>query len=232
MKTRALCFTLILLGSLILSTFTTVSIAQTPDYSQVDLPDGAIVRLGKGGVSYEDRGIAFSPDGSRLVVATTIGVWLYDTETFDELALLTAGHTGEVTAVAFSPDGTKIAAGLGRMGTGTLELWDVETGRNIAIFQPEKGGVYYVAFSPDGTKIAGAGSLWDVKTRQKLDILQDNGVANVTFSPNGRILAGTGIKTFPRTSINDVTMHAGIVKLYNFETGQLFNTLIAGRHTK
>ena len=78
--TQALRFTLILLGSLTLSTSTPVSVAQTQDYSRQNLPDGALVRLGKGGVSYEDRGIAFSPDGSRLAVATSIGIWLYDVE--------------------------------------------------------------------------------------------------------------------------------------------------------
>ena len=87
----------------------------------MNLPDGAIARLGKGGVSYDDQGIAFSPDGSRLAVATSMGVWLYDAETFDEIALLT-GHKEAVTAVAFSPDGTKIASG---SVDGTVLLWDV-----------------------------------------------------------------------------------------------------------
>ena len=209
-----------------------ISIAQTQDYSRVNLPDGAIIRLGKGGVSYEDRGIAFSPDGNRLAVATSIGIWLYDTETFDELALLTAGHTGEVTAVAFSPDGTKVAAGLGRMGTGALELWDVETGRNIATFHPEKEGVYDVAFLSDGTKIAAAGKLWAVETGQQLDILQDKRLSDATFSPDGKILAGTDRRTFPRTSRNDPPMDEGVVQLYDTETGQLLNTLIATRRTK
>ena len=84
---------------------------------RVNLPDGAIVRLGKGGVSYEDRGIAFSPDGSRLAVVSSMGVWLYDTETFDEITLLT-----DATSVAFSPDGTEIASG---SSDGTVLLWDV-----------------------------------------------------------------------------------------------------------
>lgn len=114
-------FTLILLGSFILCTFIPVSIAQTQDYSRVNLPDGAIARLGKGGVSYRDRGIAFSPDGRRLAVATSMGVWLYDAKTFDELALL-IGHKEEVTVVAFSPDGTKLASG---SVDGTVLLWDV-----------------------------------------------------------------------------------------------------------
>ena len=82
-------FTLILLGSFILCIFIPVSIAQTQDYSRVNLPDGAIARLGKGGVSYRTEVSPFPPDGGRLAVATSMGVWLYDAETFDELALLT-----------------------------------------------------------------------------------------------------------------------------------------------
>ena len=46
MKTQALRFTLILLSTLTLSTSTPVSVAQTQDYSKVNLPDGAIARLG------------------------------------------------------------------------------------------------------------------------------------------------------------------------------------------
>ena len=168
-------------------------IAQPQDYSRVNLPDGAIIRLGEGRASYEDRGIAFSPDGSRLAVATSIGIWFYDVETFDEIALL-AEHAEDATAVAFSPDGTKIVSGSGRVWTGALKLWDVNTGRKIATFQREKGGVNSVAFSPDGTKIAGIGSLWNVETRQQLDILQDNGLANVTFSPNGKDTRGDRYK--------------------------------------
>ena len=100
MNTQALRFTIILLSSFILFTFTPVSAAQIQDYSRLNLPDGAIARLGKGGVSYSDRGIAFSPDGNRLAVATSIGVWLYDAETFNEIALLT-GHKDAVSSVEF-----------------------------------------------------------------------------------------------------------------------------------
>ena len=231
MKTQALRFTLILLSTLTLSTFIPVSVAQIQDYSRVNLPDGAIVRLGKGRVSYEDRGITFSPDGSRLAVATSMGVWLYDVETFDEIALLT-GHTEEATAVAFSPDGTKLASVAGGYWPRMLKLWTVETRQSLTIFQVEKGYADSVAFSPDNTKLAWAGRLWDVETRQPFDIFQDNKLSNFTFSPDGKILAGTDIKTFPRTSVNDVTMYAGVVKLYDITTGQVLNTFIATRRTK
>lgn len=38
------------------------------------LPDGAIARLGKGGINV----IEFSPDGVHLAIGTGIGVWIYD----------------------------------------------------------------------------------------------------------------------------------------------------------
>ena len=46
------------------------------DYTQWGLPEGAKMRLGKGRLS---GSIAYSPDGTRLAVASNIGIWLYDT---------------------------------------------------------------------------------------------------------------------------------------------------------
>ena len=83
-------------------------------------------------MSYDDRGIAFSPDGRRLAVATSIGIWFYDAETFDEIALL-AEPEEDATAVAFSPNGTKIASG---SVDGTVLLWDVP--KSIKLYPSEQ----------------------------------------------------------------------------------------------
>ena len=64
------------------------------------------MRLGKGRIS----DIKYSPDGARLAVAGSLGVWLYDAATRKEIKLLTA-HTGWVGGVAFSPDGDTLASG-------------------------------------------------------------------------------------------------------------------------
>lgn len=46
----------------------------------MNLPDGAIAQLGKGQINE----VAFSPRGDILAVATSIWVWLHDTETYKE----------------------------------------------------------------------------------------------------------------------------------------------------
>ena len=63
--------------------FTLNTFAQ--DYTRLALPEGAKARLGKGSINE----IQYSPDGTRLAVASSIGIWLYDTTTYQEVALLT-----------------------------------------------------------------------------------------------------------------------------------------------
>ena len=90
------------------------------DYTRWGLPDGAKARLGKGWI----LDFAYSPDGTRLAVGTSIGIWLYDANTGAELSLLT-GHTDWVWSVAFSPDGGTLASG---SLDDTIRLWDANTG--------------------------------------------------------------------------------------------------------
>ena len=75
------------------------------DFPQWGLPEGAKARLGKGWTS----DIQYSPDGSRLAVASSIGIWLYDTAAHQEVALLASQLS--VQSIAFSPNGRTIASG-------------------------------------------------------------------------------------------------------------------------
>ncbi len=88
----------------IFSLFTFLPQAAAVDTSEWNLPEGAKARLGKGRISE----IQYSPDGTKLAVASSIGIWIYDAQTGQELDLYT-GHTGSVNSVAFSPDGNTIA---------------------------------------------------------------------------------------------------------------------------
>ena len=81
MKVTATLFTLFVL-------FSPAARAQAP--AQSNLPAGAIARLGRGSINE----IQYSPDGTRLAVATSIGIWLYDIAMGQEIALLTRSQVG------------------------------------------------------------------------------------------------------------------------------------------
>ena len=168
------------------------------DYTRWSLPEGARARLGKGSINE----IQYSPNGTRLVVAGSIGIWLYDTATYQEVALLT-GHTSEVTSVAFSPDGRTLVSGSGGAffgETNAVHLWDAVIGVHKQTLTGHTSRVNSVAFSPDGRTLAsGSGTgtvrLWDAVTGEHKRILtgHTSSVENVSFSPDGRTLAsGTG----------------------------------------
>ena len=116
------------------------------DYTRWSLPEGVKARLGKGGIS----AVKYSPDGTRLAVAGSIGIWLYDAHTGAEVNLLT-GHTRGVRSVSFSPDGGTLASG---SADATIRLWDAATGAHLRTLTGHTGGVLSVSFSPDGRTIA------------------------------------------------------------------------------
>ena len=181
-KTPLFTFTLLILFTL----FSQNTFAQGP--SQWHLPEGAKARLGKGTINE----IQYSPDGTRLVVAGGIGIWLYDTATHREVALLT-GHTGAVVSVAYSPDGDTLASG---SWDNTVRLWDVNTEQQKATLTGHTFWVRSVAYSPDGKTIASGSSdatvrLWDAKTGQHKATLTGHTdlVESVAFSPNGDTVA-------------------------------------------
>ena len=112
----------------------------------INLPEGAVARIGKGSIN----DIQYSPDGARLAVATSIGVWLYDTVIYREVALI-AGHTDGINSVAFSPDGKMLVGG----GTdGEVRVWDAETGELTGLLAEHTNRVTTVSFSPDGRTLA------------------------------------------------------------------------------
>ena len=73
--------------------FTTVLLPPilAEDYTRWELPEGAKLRLGKGEIRDLWRGnqYQFFPDGSQFIVFTSIGIWVYDTQTGEEMRLLT-----------------------------------------------------------------------------------------------------------------------------------------------
>ena len=68
------------------------------DSPQWRLPENVKARLGKGRISE----FQYSPDGTRLAVAGSTGIWLYDTATLQEIDLFTE-HTDWVASLGLQP---------------------------------------------------------------------------------------------------------------------------------
>jgi WD40 repeat protein len=118
------------------------------------------------------RGLAFSPDGSRLAIAFgarlspgPAGVEILAVRNDETLAKL---HGDEVGSVAFSPDGSLLAGG---ELDGDVLLWATDGWGRVGAPLASGGEAPSVAFSPDGRTLAtsddrGAVALWDVASQQ------------------------------------------------------------------
>ena len=170
------------------------------------LPIGAKTRFGKGRIS----NVQSSPDGKRLAVTTSIGLWIYDTVSGEEYGV--PGKTGRLDGVVFSPDGKTIAT-FG--GNPHFHLWEANTGKLIIPIQG--GNADKLLFSPDGRLLASVNhnrntQLWDISTGNHIHTFFTNtpeGIS-VSFSPEGDIFA---------------TAHGDTLELWDTLTGQKTHTL-------
>ena len=135
------------------------------DHTTFSLPEGAKARLGKGFI----HDIVYSPNGTLIAVATSIGVWLYDAKTGAEVTLF-SGHANAVLSVAFSPDSTTVAGGGGLGKDYSIRLWISAQKNRQQFFQNiHLMMCVSIAFSPDGTMLVSGDDdskirLWDLDT--------------------------------------------------------------------
>ncbi len=197
----------------ILTVFICCFSAIAQDSTQFSLPEAAIARLGKGTLGE----IHFSPDGSRLAVSSSIGIWFYDSQTGKELGLLTYTDGLSPFAFAYSPDGNTIAtantsqmivvtgtreARLPSIAGNIVQLWDVTTGEKKTTLRLQTQRATSIAYSPDGKTIATARKrgntayLWDAATGKPKGTLErtvgGGSVQSFVYAPDRKTIATAG----------------------------------------
>ena len=166
--------------------------------------DGKI--LATGGIGRTDGDSGCNPLTYDIDKGAGGGVQLWDAASGEPLRYF--GQTGHITALEFSPDGKTLASS---NPYGDVMLWDLETGRSIAldltvypgVVYPQEWWVYDMAFSSDGATLAVGGmgdgkngnlnsiELWDWRTGRFLANLSglSDFALSVSYSPDGKVLA-------------------------------------------
>ena len=170
--------------------------------------------------------LAFSPDGTTLASASSDGtIRFWDIETKRPLSIQITGHIASLKAAAPLRDSSTIVS----VGyNGIITLWDLNTSEKATLQTKRtleminfRGWYADLKLSPDGTKLVSIGTessspdpwsdavlrLTDVSTGREL-VSVPGGASDLTFSPDGKIVAGT---------------HSGAVRLWNTETGKIFD---------
>jgi WD40 repeat protein len=151
--------------------------------------------FGKGTVN----NFGYSGDGQLLALATTRGVYIYDSQTFLEKKYIPTDSS--VNSVAFSPDGKVVAA---TSAKGSVQTWQVSDGMLLDILENNTGFPSgNVLFSPDGSLLFSGSAdaairAWQVSDGKLLRTFRGNRaysandiVNSISISPDGSLLATT-----------------------------------------
>ena len=216
-----------LLISLTLLLFVPILPAQ--NHSSWGLPDGAKMRLGKGRINE----VMFAPNGKYFVVASTIGIWIYDAQIGNELSLLREENP-YIDSIAFSPDGSMLAFS---SNDEYIRIYDTSNWKIIRRLHIENRYPGPIIFSPDGKTIASANSdytavFWDVAAGKQINIIEGHtrNITAMAFSSDGQtFVTGSWDKSIriwdvpSGTHKNTFTKHTdGISRIIFFPDGRTF----------
>ncbi|MEN8150295.1 MAG: WD40 repeat domain-containing protein, partial [Planctomycetota bacterium] len=106
---------------------------------------------------------------------------------------LGAGRPGRPQAIALSPDEKRAVTG---HTDGTVALWDLSTGRELARGGGHTGTVFALEFHPDGSRVVSGGNDGLMIVRNPSDLLplvslrgHESYVHDLDFRPDGKMLA-------------------------------------------
>jgi WD40 repeat protein/DNA-binding SARP family transcriptional activator/class 3 adenylate cyclase len=158
-------------------------------------------RLSAHGTRSGVAGVAFSPDGSRVMAGdlavSAVTIWDPGPAGDAERNLPSHGYA----PAEFMPDGRRVVAS--SRGGEAVTIWDLQTGHGLRTIGPATDGFRFdsIAVNPDGGSIALGGwigarpfggevaRVWDLATERELfRIRHDEDVNEVSYSPDGEHL--------------------------------------------
>jgi WD40 repeat protein len=166
-----------------------------------DLSSGKQLACVKAHPEYARR-VAYSPVEESGLSGDGVGeILLWDIKKMDVIRRFTGHSSGICASLAWAQDGKTFLSG---SWDGSIRLWEVQTGEEIAHLQPGYGRVMSLALSPDG-RYALASYLngpnqpvifWDLETEKEMNSFgvpgnpwfadQELHVASVAFLPDGK----------------------------------------------
>lgn len=148
--------------------------------------------------------VAFSADGKRLAAGrggAESAVIIWDIERAAAVWFKKIGSREGQLAIALSPDGRRVATAAWRGG---IQVWDIETKKELYTLADGERGAYQVAFSPDGRFLVATGNeyhpgvtVWEMATGQQVHQYTGHitGAVSVAFSPDCRRVASGGAES-------------------------------------
>lgn len=157
----------------------------------------------------------FSPDGSRLIIASTDGIVVWDLDAGEPLFI---DEPRFAVSAAFSPDGSRIATGFFR--STDISIRDPATGMVLFELHGHTGSTDAVDFSPDGRYLLsgsadGSARVWDVTPGGRGEVISLSGndeFHGMDYHHEARLVAAASVD--------------GTIWVWNVETGERVQRLV------
>jgi WD40 repeat protein len=165
--------------------------------------------------------VAYHPQGGSLAALDKDGtITVFDVASAKQtLQIKSEEEKRGYQELCFSPDGKLLTTG---SRSGEIDVWQMPSGKHIALLRGHTDAVLTVCFSPDGKLLASGGldesvRVWNVTTGREIYRFHGHAlmVTSLSFTPDGRTLVSAS--------------HDGTIKLWDVTKGKELSTLVGHR---